>query len=397
MSHYQSFATTATTPTFQAALQASLQNYVIPFGPDDFAALGVGDVAVIEGTGSLQVSGTVNLLTSVNPLVSVSSAALPTTLQIQEGAQINVKACFTITGGFQIRVQKVDASTVRMGIYRKRGAEFAVQVNPEVGITAGTTNTDFISAVLGAIGPNPFPSADELEKAGLNEEKQEAIVGALKASIQRNLALSMQEELHALSSQEAAFLYEIKLNDLETDGHNAIQDALRLNLSALSESAQSLPAGIREIQSLLTTTRTKGLTLKLNILGIYNYASINDLTLKGTVLTDPASGEIVITDSATATHISGTVNFLADPDKLRKVLAQSFLITAAYRCSGLIAHAPSLKASYWHFDEHAKTDHPTMAAYLNVLSSLRLISAAQVQQSLAPAGDFGRSTFYRGY
>ena len=51
MSHYQSFATTATTPTFQAALLASLQNYVIPFGPDDFAALGIGDVAVIGGDG----------------------------------------------------------------------------------------------------------------------------------------------------------------------------------------------------------------------------------------------------------------------------------------------------------------------------------------------------------
>jgi len=394
MSHYQSFATTSTTPTFQAALQASLQNYVIPFRPDDFAALGVGDVALIEGTGSLQVSGTVNLLTSVNPLVSVSSATLPTTLQIQGGGQISITATFTITGDLQIRVQKVDAGTVRMGIYRKRGAEFDVIVNPEVGITAGTSSTDFISAVLGAIGPNPFPSADQLEKAGLTADKQDAIVGALKAAIQRSLALSIQEELQAIASQEAAFLYEISLNDLAADGRTAIQGALRLNLSTLTESAQSLPQGIREIQNLLTTTRTKKLTLKLNILGIYNFASINDLTLKGTVLTDPASGEIVITDAATATHISGTINFLADSDKLRKVLAQSFLITAAYRCSGLIAHSPSLKASYWHFDEHAKTDHPTMAAYLNVLSSLGLTSPAQVQQSLATAGDFGHSTFY---
>ena len=116
-----------------------------------------------------------------------------------------------------------------------------VIVNPEVGITAGTTNTDFISAVLGAIGPNPFPSADQLEKAGLTEEKQDAIVGALKAGIQRSLALSIQEELQAIASQEAAFLYEIKLNDLGADGRRAIQDALRLNLSTLTESAQSLP------------------------------------------------------------------------------------------------------------------------------------------------------------
>ena len=253
---------------------------------------------------------------------------------------------------------------------------------------------DFISAVLGAIGPDPFPSADQLEKAGLDEEKQEAIVGALKAAIQRSLALSIQAELQAHASQEAAFLYEISLNDLGPDGRAAIQDALRLNLSGWSASARPLPNGIHEIQSLLTTTRTKGINLNINILGIYNYASVSDLTLKGTVLTDPASGEIVITDSANATRIAGAVNFLADSDKLRKVLAQSFLITAAYRCSGLIAHPPSLKASYWHFAENAKTNHQAMAANLNILRDLGLISAAQEQQSLTLAGDFGRSTFY---
>jgi hypothetical protein len=394
LSHYQSFAATATAPTFKAALQASLQNYVIPLSPDDFAGLGIGDVATIEGTGTLQLSGTLNLLTSVNPLVSVTSAALPATIQVQEGAKIDISASLTITGDLQIRIQKVDAGTVRMGFCRKRGADFTVQVNPSVGITAGTTKVDFISAVLGAIGLNPFPSSDQLAEAGLSKEKQEIIDSALKAAIQRRLELSIQEELLARSSQETAFLYEISLDDLGPEGHNAIQDALRLNLSALSESGQSLPRGIREIQNLVTTTRTKGYRLKLNLLGIYNFASVSDLILKGSVLTDPASGEIVITDTATANQVSGAINFLANPDKLRKVLAQSFLITAAYGCSGLIAHPPSLKASYWHFDEHAQANRATMAANLNVLSTMGLISEAQEEQSLALGTDFGRSTFY---
>jgi hypothetical protein len=394
MSHYQSFATTATNPTFKTALQASLQNYVIPLAPDDLFTLGVGDVAIMEGTGSLTVSGTVNLLTSVNPLASITSFALPGTIQIQEGAAINITASFTIKGDFQIRIQKVDAGTVRMGFYRRRGADFTLQASPSVGLTAGTTNVDFISAVLGVIGPNPFPSADQLEKAGLTQDKQQAIVGTLKAAIQRSLALSIQAELQVLSSQEAAFLYEISLNALGEDGRATIQDALRLNLSALSDSKKPLPNGIREIQDLLTTIRTKGQNLKINVLGIYNYESVTDLTLKGTVLADPASGEIVITDSANATRISGAISFLANPDKLRKVLAQSFLITAAYRCSGLIAHSPSLKASYWHFAENARTDSPTMAANLNVLRVLSLISAAQEQPSLPSVGDFGHSTFY---
>jgi hypothetical protein len=281
-----------------------------------------------------------------------------------------------------------------MGFYRKRGADFTVQVSPSAGLTAGTSKVDFISAVLGAIGPNPFPSADQLKAAGLTDDKQATIVGALKAAIQRSLALSIQAELEALASHEAAFLYEISLNDLGPEGRAALQDSLRLNLAALSESATSLPRGIREIQSLLTTMRGKRHTLKLNILGIYNFASISDLTLKGTVLADPVSGQVVITDGATATRVAGAENFLADADKLRKVLAQSFLMTTAYRCSGLIAHPPSLKVSYWHFAEHAQTDHATMAEALHVLRGMGLISAAQEQDSLTQTGNLGRSTFY---
>ena len=394
LSHYQPFATTATTPIFKSALQTSLQNYVIPLSPDDLALLGIGDIAIIEGTGSLELSGTVNLLTSVNPLVSLSAAPLPTKFQIQEGAEVNISASCSISGNFQIRVQKIDAATLRLGFYKRRDTEFNVQVESAIGVTAGTSTVDFISTVLGAISPSPFPSASELSNAGLSDEKQAAIVGALKAAIKRRLELSIQEELHTHSSQEAAFLYEISLNDLDADGRAAIQAALKLNLSGLWKSSASLPRGICEIKNILTTTKTKGHSLKINVLGLYNFTSSSDLTLQGTVLTDPSSGEIVITDTATATRISGSINFLADTDKLRKALAQSFLITAAYRCSGLVAHAPSLKVTYWHFAQHAKTDNATMAANLNVLQSMGLISVTEVQQRLALAGNFGRSTFH---
>jgi len=400
MSHYKSFATirvtkaSAAAPTFKSALEATLQNFIIPLTPNDLSGIGVGDVAVIEGTGTFKFSGSFNLQTSVNPLVSVSSAAQPETLQIREGATIEILASCTITGDLQTRIEKVDAGTIRVGLYRKRGAEFTVQVSPSVGKTTGTTNTDFITAVLGAIGPSPFPSADELKKAGLTGKKQEEIVDALKTAIQKELELSVQAGLQGLSSQEAAFLYEISLRDLGPEGRTALQDALRLNFSKLSEPAPALPVGIREIQSLHTTTRSKGHSLKFNILGIYNFTSVSDLTLKGAVLTDPASGEVLITDRATATRVSGATNFLADSDKLRTVLAQSFLMTVAYRCSGLIAQAPSLKVSFRHFSEHAKTDRTTMQANLDVICNMGLITASQEQQSLTDAGDFGRSSFY---
>jgi hypothetical protein len=391
--HYKCFETTTTTPTFRAALEASLQDYVIPLGADDLDALDVGDIATVQGTGSLQFSGTVNLLTSVNPLASLSSPALPG-IQVTAGAAIDIGASYTIEGDFQVRIQKVDDSTVRIGFYRKRGSDFTVQVSPSIGVSAGTTNVDFISTVLKAISPSPLPSADQFEEEGLTKDKQETIAKALNAAVQRQLELAVEADLQALSSDEAAFLYEISLRDLGPDGRAAIQDALRLNLSTLLGPEGSLPRGISEIESLLTTTRTRGHSFKVNILGIYNYASINDLTLKGTTLTDPVSGTVLMTDEANATRVTGAVNYLADPDKLRNLLAQSFLITAAYRCSGLIAHAPSLKASYWHFAMHAKTNRNAMSAYLDALQALGLISEAQKAVRLSDLSDFGRSTFY---
>lgn len=394
MTHYQSFPATATLPTFGSALQSCLAKYIIPLSVDDLVTMEPGDVAVIEGTGSLRLSGTFNLLTSVNPLVSVSSTALPMTFQVQAGATVAITATCTITGDFQVRAQKIDEGTVRLGIYRKRGAEYSTQVSSSAGLTAGVGKTDFIAAVLGAVGPSPLPSAEQLKQAGLSEEKQKVVESALKAAIDRSLALSIQSQLQELGLQEVAFLYEVNLKALSPAARTAIQDALQLNLCALSESGESLPAGIREIQSILTTTRKRAATLKLNLLGIYDFTSVSELILKGTVLADPSSGEVVCTDSATANRISGAVNFLADGDKLRKAIAQSFLITAAYRCSGLISHAPGLKVSYWHFQEYAKTSRETAAANLEVLTNMGLMTRSQNPASLSGSQDCGRSTFY---
>ncbi len=283
--HYTNFQTTATTPTFRDALQASLQNYVIPWEVDDLADLKVGDVASMDGSACLKLCGTVNLLASVNPLATLSSPALPG-VSVTGGAAINVSATYQIEGDFQVRIQKVTGAKVRLGFYRKRGSEFSVQVTPTVGVTAGTTNVDFISAILGAISPSPFPTPDQLESAGLTDERQEVVMNALKAGVQRQLALAVETDLHALASNEAAFLYEIDLGKLSQEGRAAVQDALRLNLSALLKTPATLPVGVTEIQNLLTTTNKKGHAFKINILGIYNYASINDLTLKGTILTD---------------------------------------------------------------------------------------------------------------
>jgi hypothetical protein len=394
LSHYKRFETTSAAPTLVSALETSFRAYIIPGTPEDLAGMGVGDIATIEGSGKLQFSGDFNLLTVVNPLAGVSSAVQSGGIEIQEGASVDVGASFSVEGEYQIRVQKVASRKVHIGFYTKRGADLTVQASASVGVSAGTTNVDFISSVLGALTPSPFASSTGLAGTGLGAEKAEAICDALQAGVQRKLELAIEAELHAGGSRGAAFLYEIDFDALDVQGHTAVQDALRLNLSALMKSAGASLPGISEIRSIVTTARQKSLALKLNLLGIYNYTSLTELAKHGKVLTDPQSGEVVITDTATATRMAAAVNFLADSAKLRKILAQSFLLTAAYRCSKLIAQPPSVKAAYWHFAAQAKTGRGTMADDLNVLVALGLISAARKQVCLGDFNDFGNSSFY---
>jgi hypothetical protein len=223
----------------------------------------------------------------------------------------------------------------------------------------------------------------------------EAIEAAIKAGIDRRLEVALALEFGSLDTQQAAFLYEIDLKMLDAKGSLAVHHALDGDLSHLTELENTLPAGVKMLRSILTTIREKQYTFKVNLLGIYNYISISKLILKGTVLYEPSSGDLVITDKATASRIQATqVNFGADGEKLRKVLAENFLITAFYRCTRLVAKKPQLSVSHSYFELHAKTNHQTMKDNLDVAQALGLLDAKEKQDRVQGLDDFGRTTLY---
>jgi hypothetical protein len=395
LANYKPFTTASSEPSFVAALSETLREYCIPLDHEDLQALGTGTIATMQGTGTLKFSATADLLSSVSPLVTVSSPVVPGSLRITEGGSLKVAALFEVSGGYQIRIQKLTQGTVRLGYYKEHGADLRVDVSAQAGISARVGSFDLISTLMGIISSDAKADIDELKRAGLADDQIKAITSAIKSAIERKLELALLTELGLASQKEAAFLYEIELNALDAAGRQAIHDALRGDLSALVADQQTLPSGIRQLQSVFTSIREREYTLKINLLGIYNYISLSRLTLQGTVLYEPESGDLVITDAASAERIrSAMINFGADRDKLRKVLAESFLITAAYRGTRLAAHAPQLKSSCWYFELLAKTDRQAMRDKLDVPQALGLISEHQKQQMLAGTGDFGRSTFY---
>jgi hypothetical protein len=147
------------------------------------------------------------------------------------------------------------------------------------------------------------------------------------------------------------------------------------------------------LQSIWDNVRKSGVELNVNLLGILNYRSIARLALDGKVLYEPATGSLVISDQATAERIQSTqVNFGADTDKLRHVLAESFLITAAYHGSKQRAGAASLHCSHSFFELQRTTSRSHMSRDLQTGLALGLLSR---EEAGLPDGvdDFGRTLF----
>jgi hypothetical protein len=373
------------------ALKDVVGGYVIPARIEDLEAMPAGSLATITGTGSLTLSVTANLLAVTNPLASVSLPAPLPSLSVSAGGKVTVGASYQIACRYQICGHKLASGKVRLGWYREQSSEIDVTATAVEGVSAGLGSTDLISSIVGTISANPAADLNELAQAGLSAEESANISRAVKAAVQRKLELALSAELSSSQSQDAVFLYEIDLAGLTPESRAALEQALRGDLSALH--AGALP-GISCVKSVWETAHTKGVTFRVNLLGILNVRSVATLTRTGKVLFDPATGALVITDKASAERIRSTqVNFGADTQKLRQVMSESFLITVVYQGAQRETGGPALRFSHNYFDLENQTDPSEMARMLRTGLALGLFSA---QEADLPQGihDFGRTMIH---
>ena len=384
---YRSFPLGPGAATVTEALRQCIGGYVIPVSADDCAALPAGAVVTISGNGSLCLSATANLLAVTNPLATLTLPSPAPSLAIAQTGSVSIGASWQISGEYQVRVQKVDGGRFRLGWYRKRDSEFQVTASATAGLAAGAA-TGLLPTVIGAISSNAAADLKKLQDAGLSEERAEAIEGAVRAAVSRNLELAVTAEWGSLNEGEAAFLYEVDPAALNHAGTDAVASALRGDLSQLSD-FRALPPGIIEIRSILTRARSTRFSLKVNLLGIFNAASVSGLALSGTVTFTPSTGELVIADTATASRIQlAAVNFGADEEKLRHVMAESFLITAAYRGSRAVLAPPQLSSAHVFFRLDNDTNRQDILRCAAIASALGLDTPRLPGQ----ISDFGRST-----
>jgi hypothetical protein len=382
-------------PRLVDALKESIATFSLPGDLEDLKRMPAGSVVAVEGNGNIKFAGNVDVLSVVNPLAVLSLPDPLGEVKLSSGNAIKVGASFEITGSYQIRVQKSGQDKVRLGYYKKRGTEFSVKASASAGLTAGVGKFDLIEAVLKAISSDPKADIETLKSSGLSEAQIESIKKIIEAGISRKLEIALGFEFSSQGTSEAAFLFDFELDRLDETGRKELHDALDGDLSGLSKNEEP-PAGVHFVRTIFTEIQKKRHALKFNLLGIYNSISVSTLILKGRMLFDHATGELIITDSATASRIAAsTLNFAADSEKLKKVMAESVLMTVAYKFSKLVTHPkPELAITHSYFELHSRTSATDLRNNLDVFEALGLIKANDKKQLLGGAKKFGRTTLF---
>jgi hypothetical protein len=391
LSYYQLFDLSQAPPTLDEAIESTIANFAIPGDLDDVEAMPLNSVAAVDGTGDLKFSGMVSLSSLTNAPVSLSSATVGP-IQITAGGKMSLGAGFELSGEYQVRIQRLAGKVFRLGFYRKRASEFTLTASASAGLGASLGQDDLFGEILKAISKNP--QTDRQALAGLSPARVSEIQNVIKQSVDRTLNIGVTAEIGFGSNTEAMFHYEIDLAKIGEDARVLVHAALQGNLGPLVATDSAPPLGIEVLKTLISSAKTLQHSLKVNLLGIYNSVRISELMLKGATAWDATSGQLVLTDTATASLIGmNAVNFGVDSKKLRLLLSEQFLISAAYTAGTFIQGAPALHAQHTYFEYDARTSRTDIRKDLYLGVAFKVISGKDADARL-PAGiqAFGATT-----
>jgi hypothetical protein len=367
LTYYQRFEPDPEKTQFKELVGQAIAGFMIPARLDDLKSMPEGSVATVDHDGTLKLAANADLLALSNPLASLELPAGIGTVGVNAGAKVTVAASFEVTGGHQIRVHKCGPDQVTIGYYRKTGFNQQYGVTASAGVTADLGKTELFSLLFDKLAPNSGVDPDALKKAGLNGKQIAAIRDAVKAGIDRKLQVSLSDQLSLLSSHEAAFLYRVDLSKLK--------DTAGLERALHGDLRDFAGEGIKEAKSIFTETGKRRIVVKFNLVGILNGFSVNELVTKGKIVVDDDKGEITVLDQASASRVRGLVNNFRLNDggrqSLRRLLAESFLISAVYLASAKAA-GPRLNVEHSFFklsqsaNQHVLEDHVALAHTLNL-------------------------------
>jgi hypothetical protein len=205
--------------------------------------------------------------------------------------------------------------------------------------------------------------------------------------VQHSVQASIDAVLSTASDNQAAFQYELDLDSLDAASLDAVNRALRGDLSGLTvletrtAAGAAIAPGVKLLDSLLVRARTSGISLKVNLLGIVNLLSLSELISKCEILFEPASGDLTIKETAQSERLSAITDQLLRQEALRKALFESVLVTTTYRAGKAVA-LPELDSHALHFVIHRGTSPANVRDYLNWFATLGLIQQTEASSLL---------------
>ncbi|HWE53350.1 MAG TPA: hypothetical protein VG273_26390 [Bryobacteraceae bacterium] len=391
--YFKAFPTGANQPTVTSAMKTMMACFTIPAAVEDLANLDVNDVCCVSGTGSLKVSGCVDFSLLVNPLASVNLPLPVGTLTVQDGLAAGISADVTLTGSYQIRVEKQPGGIIRLSCLQSADKAFEVDASASAGVSVNHGDTDLLAKMLGSIEKG---GVDSKVLSSLTADEIGDFNGAIKQGLDHSLQASLTLALSAERDKCVAFQYELAPGSFDARAKDAVGRALKGDLrmlTALEANARpdgTMGPGIKLLNSVLSTARSKGASLRVNLLGIVNLITMSQLVNNCEFLFEPSSGDLTIKETAQSEKISAITDPVKRQNALRKALFDSVLTTTTYLVGKTVA-MPSLSCAAVYFAANRNTGKQALADYTNWFTILNLMTADERHGILAGFGGGGNS------
>jgi hypothetical protein len=384
-----SFCNAAATDTIEDAVKRAIAALTIPHDLEDLRSLPANATCQIDASSSLKFTASVTYNILNDPLATTSISNLPS-IAINATAGATLEGTATHTSDHTVTIAKLANGLIHLSVDLTRTDDFETSLTVSAGVTANVGSQDALAFLLHKISPN---STEEVKKiqADMPAGQAQQLSGDIKAAIDAALASSLQVSLKAAlddsRSNSRIFLYEIDLTALDGDSAAALQSALTGDFTTLTNPAAL--AGIRELDSALTTTKTITHSLALHLLGIFNWGSTSEFVEKSKVDYTKDTHEIVLSDET----IKVMSNSL-DSEKLREVVVKGITLTLPASANTPAAATPM---NMVFFDRQAGTNPSTMRQFVNVLNATGAPSAAAATSLLGQnLKNYGTSSLFLG-
>jgi hypothetical protein len=374
----KAFPPSAAEPTLCSAVGQTLAAFVVPATAGDLALLQRSDIATVSGHGTLQVSTGFNIPLLVNPLASATLPLQAGAVQVKDGLLAGVQAKLTITGSYQIRARGLTNGAVELSYCKQAGVSGTVDFKASASASVSALSTDVLTPVLNTIATTKL---DPKLLSGLTPSETSAFNSAIHSCVDHSLQASFDLALSTAVNDEVLFQYEIRPAALDSVSTEAVNRSLHGDLSGLAVYDSEPGAGVRVLNSVVSKMRTNGVSVKVNLIGILNWFTVDRLISQCEVLTDGA-GSVTIKETAGSQRISAITEPHRRAEALRKALFDSVLVSTTCRASRAVA-LPTLHCSNLHFVVRQDANRATVADALNWFVALHLLTLEQAALHLA--------------